>query len=104
MSRRPMARAQVKPNASKVRGEIISIRPEPDGFGSNWKIAVAEAKDVDNLPNFARPYVGQIISVYIHPELKHNLSEKDQLEARVTYRGDERGGRFALVEDDVRKL
>jgi hypothetical protein len=104
MSRRPRANAYVKPNASKVRGKLISIKPEPDGFGSNWEIAVDEAKDVDSLPNFARSHVGQIISVYVHPGLEYDLSEKDNLEAKVTYRGDERGGRFALIEDDVHKL
>lgn len=103
MFRQQSAEAHVTPNASKVRGKLISIKPEPDGYGSNWEIEVDHADNVGNLPNFARSHVGQIISVYVHPELKHDLMEKDKLEARVTYRGDERSGRFALIEDDVRK-
>jgi hypothetical protein len=98
------AGAQAKPNQSKVRGRLLGIKPEPDGYGSDWQIAVDDAQDVDGLPNFARSHVGQTISVYVHPELEHDLKENDEVEARVSYRGDERGGRFALVEDDVKKL
>ena len=104
MSRRQASGAQVKPNASKVRGKLVGIKPEPDGYGANWEIAVDEANDVDDLPNFARSHIGKVIDVYVHPELKSDLIEKDNLEVRVTYRGDERGGRFALIDNDVHKL
>lgn len=104
MFRQQAGRAPMVPNASRVRGRLIGIEPEPDGNGANWEIALDEAQDVDGLPNFARAYTGQVIQVYVHPELQTDVSEKDRLEARVSYRGDERGGRFALVEDDVRKL
>ena len=96
--------AQVVPNASRVRGRLVQVQPEPDGYGSVWEVAVDESLDIDGLPNFTRAHVGKTIPVYVHPELEHELTEKDKMEARVTFRGDERGGRFVLTEDDVRKL
>ena len=94
----------VVPNASRVRGKLVRITPEPGGRGSVWEIAVHEAGDIEGMPNFARDQVGQTIQVYVHPQLQHDLAQADQCEARVAFRGDERGGRFVLVEDDVRKL
>ena len=48
--------------------------------------------------------MGKTIQVYVHPRLQSALAEKDILEARVAFRGDERGGRFVLTEDQVRKV
>ena len=94
----------VVPNASKVRGSLVRIKPEPGGRGSIWEITVDEARDIEGLPNFARAHIGEMIQVYVHQELLHKLAESDELEARIAYRGDERGGRFVLIEDDVHKL
>lgn len=96
--------APVVPNASQIRGRLLQIRPEPDGRGAVWEVAVDEAHDVDGMPNFARELVGRPIQVYVHPELRPAVTESDPLEARVTYRGDERGGRFVVVGDELRKL
>jgi hypothetical protein len=94
----------VVPNASRVRGRLVHIRPDPGGDGSIWELAVAEALDIDDLPNFVAKATGQTISVYVPAGLRAALHEADLIEARVAYRGDQRGGRFALVEDDVRRL
>lgn len=94
----------VVPNASQVRGRLIRIKPEPGERGSVWEIAVEEARDVEGFPNFAQAHVGQIIQVYVHPSIQHELAETDRMEARLAFRGDERGGRFVLIDDDVRKL
>ncbi len=96
--------APVVPNASTVYGRIVGVKPEPDGYGSVWDISVKEAHDVGDLPNFAQDQVGNTIQVYIHPHLDLNLKEADEVKARVAFRGDERGGRFVLIEDDARKL
>lgn len=95
---------RVVPNASVVRGKLLRIRPEASGRGSVWEIIVDEAQSVEGLPNFVQSHIAQTIEVYVHPELRHDLAEMDAIEARVAYRGDERGGRFVLIEDDARKL
>jgi hypothetical protein len=93
----------VIPNAALVRGKLISVKVRPDG-GSDFDIIVDKAFDVSGYPNFARSYIGQTIWVSVQPGLQHALQESDSIEARVAYRGDERGGRFTLVEDYLRKL
>jgi hypothetical protein len=100
----PKRQAPVVPNASRVHGKLVHIRPDPAGDGAIWELAVAEALDVDGLPNFVATATGQTISVYVHAGLRTAFREADLVEARVAYRGDQRGGRFALVEDDVRRL
>jgi hypothetical protein len=91
------------PNASRVRGQLLRISSDTGGRGSFWEIAVHEASDVPGMPNFAAAHIGKTITVYVHPELKHGFKQGDAVEAQVAYRGDERGGQFALVEDDVQK-
>jgi hypothetical protein len=98
------AGVSVVPNASRVRGQLVRIAPDRGGRGSFWKVAVRETHDIPGMPNFAAAHVGKTINIYVHPELKSALKKGDDLEARVAYRGDERGGLFALVEDDVRRL
>lgn len=98
------AAVPVAPNASQVRGIVARVTPEGDGCGSLWEIAVDETRDVDGMPNFAQPYVGTTIQTYIHPRLQTDVREKDRVQARVAFRGDARGGRFVLIDDDVHKL
>ena len=101
MTQRRSHAVPVVPNASQIRGQLRQIRPEPEGCGAVWTIRVDEARDVDGMPNFARAYVGQPIEVYVHPELRPALAEQDSLEVRVAYRGDERGGRFVILNDEL---
>jgi len=92
----------VVPNASQVCGTLVRV--SSDGNGSLWKIAVDETRDVDGMPNFAKAYVGDTIQVYVHPHLRADVTERGRVQARVAFRGDERGGQFVLVEDDVHRL
>jgi hypothetical protein len=92
------------PNASQIRGRLVGIEPNPEGPGSIWEIAIEEARDVEGMANFAQARVGQPIQVYVQPQLRHNLATADEIEARVTFRGDERGGSFFLIDESVRKV
>ena len=94
----------VAPNESKIRGKIVKIDPGPEGLGSIWTIEVSETEDIDNLPNFARRHVGKLIPVLIHPEMKKEIKESDLIEAHITFQGDESGGEFFLIDDNVRHL
>lgn len=93
-----------EPNASRIRGRLVSIRPGPEGQGATWEIVVAASDDVENMRNFGRAHVGLTITVYVPPGSRHRLAANDALEARVTFQGDERGGAFFLIEDDARRL
>jgi len=100
----PSASISVVPNASQVRGTLKHIVPEGSGRGFTWEIAVDETCDIDGLPNFAQAYVGTTIHAYIHPRLHIPIAENDQVQARVAFRGDEHGGRFILIDDDIQRL
>ena len=65
---------------------------------------VEESFDVRGLPNFATSFVGQAISIYAQRALPRGVSQSDRVEARVAWRGDIRGGRFVLLDDNVRKV
>ena len=92
------------PNESTIRGRLLDIQPGPEGLGFIWKVEVTESQDIDQLPNFTRPYVGQCLSIYVHPDMKKSVQEADLIEARLFFQGDESGGAFFLCDDDVRKL
>lgn len=94
---------RVVPNESKVQGRLISIKPEADGDGSVWEIALEKAEDVDDKPNFAKSHVGETIHVYVNPEDEHSIAEQDEIEANVSYRGDEHGGMFTLSGEVQKK-
>lgn len=97
-------RVSVVPNASRVRGTLLAVRPNVSGRGYLWDIAVEQTFDVEGLPNFVAPQVGKTIHAYVHPRLRSPVHTGEALEARIAFRGDERGGRFVLVEDDVRPI
>jgi hypothetical protein len=89
-----------------VHGRILDIRPDPTSFrgeGADWKVEVAEVEDVAGARNFARGRAGSVIDLFI-PSLPpgFDVAVGDVICARVSFKGDERGGRFVLV-DDLRK-
>jgi hypothetical protein len=92
------------PNASRVRGRLLSIEPGEEGQGTIWKVKVDASLDVDKLPNFARAHIGKVIEIIVPPDCRHKVVRGYNIEARVAYDGDERGGAFFLIENDVRKL
>lgn len=92
------------PNESMLQGKLVRIDSGPDGMGSIWSVEVIASHDVDQLPNFTQAHIGETISIYIHPEMKTSLAPGDNIQARVSYHGDERGGAFFLIDDDVSKL
>jgi hypothetical protein len=91
------------PNAGRIRGEIVRIQPEADGFGSIWEVALREVQDVRGFANFARGYLGGTVALYVQPGLQDRAAVHDSISAKVAFRGDERGGRFVVLDDEVRK-
>lgn len=92
------------PNEGRVRGKLLEVEAGPEGVGAIWKVTVSETEDVGKLPNFARDLVGKVISIYIHPYLKKKFSKFDSIDARISFQGDEKGGDFFLMGDDVHRI
>ncbi len=103
MSRPQPSGVPAIPNASVVHGRVVAVKPEPDGYGTVLDIAVDEASGLDGMADFVGGHIGQTIRVYAHPEFRVGVGEGAEVEARVAFRGDARGGRFALI-DGVREL
>jgi hypothetical protein len=92
------------PNACKVKGELLSRKKGPDGHSEIWKVKVEATENVEELPNFAKSRVGEVITVVIPPDTKHKLAEGDRLNAKLAFEGSEHGGEFFLQGGQVRKL
>jgi hypothetical protein len=91
------------PNAARIRGKILHILPEADGFGAIWEVAIRDVQDVPGFTNFARSYRGDTVSLFVNPGLQARATAHDRIAAKVAFRGDERGGRFVVLDDDLRK-
>jgi len=92
------------PNESTIHGKLIDMMSGPGGIGYIWKVKVDGSSDVDHLPNLTRGHIGEVITIYVHPGLTKQLAAADTIEARVSFQGNEQGGAFFLLDDDVRKL
>src|SRR5262252_3537267 len=102
----PIGRVPTAPNESWVHGRVLAMRPDPTSFrgeGADWKLEVAAVEDVPGARNFARGRAGSVIDLFV-PSLPPGVAVAvgDVIRARVSFQGDEHGGRFVLV-DDLRK-
>lgn len=100
----------VIPNESLITGKVISycvvsastldIQP----VIPIWilEISVETSEDVPEMRNFTKDKVGKSLSVYSKEKLSLDLFEQT-VKARVTYSGDEKGGRFWVKEVEVLK-
>jgi hypothetical protein len=104
MSDQKMCGVPVVPNASLVRGRILSIKPCRESGSSDCALAVDEAGNVAGLPNFVREFIGKTITVRLPAELGTGFVAQDHLELRISFRADERGGLFTVIDDDIRKV
>ena len=92
-----LGRVSVQPNSCQIRGRVLHIRPESGNSGAVWDVAVSATDDIPGSPNFAARHVGDTIQLFVHPEMAGAVTEGEFMSATVSYRGDERGGRFAVV-------
>ena len=103
MSNNPSS-VQAAPNQSLVKGKLLNIAPLKDEPGFVWEILVQDVETEPNAADFAARHKGQRIEVFVRPDFQHNMAAGDQVSARVTFQGDERGGAFFLVKDQAQKI
>ena len=86
----------VAPNDSLVKAKITQ-NVETDLKNSEQmtiKLEIIESQDIDELANFTKNKIGQIIDV-IFPDAKETQLIKDStINVKIQYVGDERGGKF----------
>ena len=90
------------PNGSAIRGKVLGIKETSEG-GQVWEVLLEESKDLGSLPNFTKSRIGETISVYLAPETGVMVRESDDIEAHVSFHGDEHGGAFYIADGSVRK-
>jgi hypothetical protein len=100
MAEPQQSQVPVAPNASDVSGTVVAVEPEPGGWGT-VVVAIDEASDVGAFPNFVRPHIGQTIRVAVPPRAARDVPETGPIQARIAFRGDERGGRFVVIAPDA---
>ena len=80
-----------------------AIRPDPTSFrgeGADWELEVTAVEDVPGARNFARDRAGSVLDLFVPSQPPGlNVVVGDIIRARVAFQGDERGGRFVLVDD-----
>ncbi len=100
--------ASVMPNAALIQGTIseseeissslLGIQPEQTVY--KVLIHVVCSKDVDNMQNFLKGKEGEDMVFYSKRPLPSDIAKK-RVKARVSYRGDERGGLWWILEMEI---
>lgn len=96
--RRPLKESSVMvvENNSLVTGRVERLNvKEPPPY--SLKLKIISSEDIDGLANFTKQRVGQTIEVFSNQKPSPSLPKKT-IQGRVSYSGDERGGRFWIRE------
>ncbi len=86
----------VAPNDSLVKAKIIqNVKTDLENCEQMAiKLEIIESQDIDELANFTKNKIGQIIDV-IFPDVKETqLIKNSIINVKIQYVGDERGGKF----------
>jgi hypothetical protein len=107
---RPHRSVPVIPNASIVTGKVLGysilsssrldIKPVMPIY--KLEVLVETSEELKGMRNFTRDRVQNLLSFYSKEKLSTELFSK-VIKAHVTYRGDERGGKFWIREIEVLK-
>jgi hypothetical protein len=93
----------VVPNSALITGIILEygtvssrlLGIQPDQTLYKVTIRLESSEDIDGMPNLLRGKEGEDISFYTKEKLSSDIFDK-RVRAEVTYRGDERRGRWWL--------
>jgi hypothetical protein len=95
----PPAAAPAAENQSKVTAKLLDAAPDPANPGySKMHVQVLASEDVNGMPNFTSKLVNQEADLYIQTDQIPEIYVNDQFTAMVTYRGDEKGGKYIATE------
>lgn len=95
----PAAGAPAVENRSKIQAKLVEAAPDPDNSGlTRLHVLVLSSENVENMPGFTTNLVNTEIDLYAETANLPELKPGDSLEATVTYRGDEQGGKYFVVE------
>ena len=86
---------QVKPNKTVVKGEVLSIFPEPGGCGAEVQLRVEKNESPSHDDDFLRPEEGSILKLFAS-DLTHELRVGKTVRAVARLNAGPSGGRAVL--------
>ena len=82
------------PNDSIVKAKIIKIiKTDENNFPVIAELEILDSEDVNDMPNFTKNKIGQIIQACFRQEDEPKLSDTVK-DIHLEFAGDEQGGRF----------
>ena len=95
----PSIAAPAVENFAKISATLIETAPDPDNASyTRLHVQILKVEDVESTPNFARDLVNKEGDLYMETSSLPSLNPGDGLEALVSYRGDESGGKFFVMQ------
>jgi hypothetical protein len=95
---------QAAPNESKIQGKIVKINKDTESMSQVWDVKIEKSVDVKGMPNFTKSRLGNSVKIYLPLDIKGKFKKGDLIEASVTFQGDEAGGVFFAVDDEIQKV
>jgi len=102
------SRVSAAPNMSIVTGRVLGycitssmllkVKPAVTMYG--LKLLIESSEGVGGKGSFTKNRIGEVIQVYTRESLDKTLFGKN-IKGRVTYAGDERGGRFSIEDIEI---
>lgn len=86
------------PNKSKIRGRVIKIENDSMLGAKLLHVKVEESNDVDEMLNFTKSKVGNIIKICIPADEGSEIKKNQEIEVPVSFEGDEGGGIFFITD------
>ena len=93
---------QLKPNRSRIAGQVVSKRPADDGWGAWVNLDVDSAEAVPGFDHFSKDLPGTQVKVFVPPPLVDAVAIGENYEGDVTVRGGPGGESvISLVPDSA---
>ncbi len=95
----PGGRAPAIKNYSLVTGSVLQVSPvAEDSTLDRLVMEITSTAHVENYPSFTDDKVGQEMEILLDSTLAETAAAGNNVQIKVTYRGDERGGGFYGTE------
>lgn len=89
------------PNGAEIEAKFLELIPLE--YGKALKSKLLQARDIDGLMNTAKPFVGEVINLYVDPEGEVALDPEDRFSTKVRFMRDD-GEVWFAVSDDITQL
>lgn len=94
----PGGGAPARPNASRIKAEIIEVKPAPDSPDYNLlHVKLLSSSAVEGKASVTDQLVNQEMDLLIKPADMPDLKAGNMIEAEVSFMGDEKGANYYIL-------